>query len=252
MKKAGIVIILSLLIVGCDISECEKVKSSEVSFLIDISDPSLFEEARNDIKTNLPKFMSKLGLESIEECHQLTVSIAPLSARDELRISTETIGVNQKGLSRKQVKAMGNPKPIIQMISKSLNEYEGLKDLKDYNSGSSIGNQILKAMMNMKASGNSTLVIISDLIINDGKFSLYKKIPNDIDTEIIESVFDPRLLEEYLEDYSIESAPSIVLVQLQAIEGHMKTKRGEIATFWKSLLVEGLEQNVTIVDNLSN
>ncbi len=252
MKKIYFMIVLSLAIVGCDMSECGSVQSSEVTFLIDISDPRLFEEASNDIKDNLPGFMSNLGLASMEECHQLTVSIAPLSARDELRISTETIGVNQKGLSRKQVKEMSSPRPIIQMISKSLDEYEGLKDLKDYNSGSSIGNQILKAMMKMKASGQSTVVIISDLIINDGKFSMYKKIPSEIDTEVIESVFDPRLLEEFLDDYGYESAPSIMLVQLQAVEGHMKTRRGEIATFWKSLLEEGLEQDVTIMDNLSN
>ena len=252
MKQACLTIILSLLIVGCGMTECKSVKSSEVTFLIDISDPGLFEEASNDIKNNLPKFMSKLGLASMEECHQLTVSIAPLSARDELRISTETIGVNQKGLSRKQVKEMSSPKPIIQMISKSLNEYEDLKELRDYNSGSSIGNQILKAMMKMKASGQSTLVIISDMISNDGRFSLYKKIPTEIDTEVIESVFDPRLLEEFLEGQAFDNAPSIVLVQLQAVESHMKTKRGEIAAFWKAVLVEGLEQDVTILDNLSN
>lgn len=233
-------------------TECESVESSEVTFLIDISDPRLFKEASNDIKNNLAGFMSKLGLESMEECRQLTVSIAPLSARDELRISTETIGVSEKGLSRKQVKEMSSPRPIIQMISKSLDEYEELKDLKDYNSGSSIGNQILKAMMKMQASGQSTVVIISDLIINDGKFSMYKEIPSDIDMEVIESVFDPRLMEEFLEGYSFEAAPSIMLVQLQAVESHMKTRRGEIATFWKSLLEEGLEQDVTIMDNLSN
>lgn len=252
MKKVCLVILVSLLAAGCDISECKNVKSSEVTFLIDISDPRLFEEASDDIKNNLPSFMSKLGLASMEECHQLTVSIAPLSARDELRISTETIGVNQKGLSKKQVKEMSSPRPIIQMISKSLNEYEDLKDLKDYNSGSSIGNQILKAMMQMKASGQSTLVIISDLISNDERFSLYKNIPDEITTEVIESVFDPRLLEEFLEDYAYETAPSIMLVQLQAVESHMKAKRGDIATFWKAVLEEGLEQDVTIMDNLSN
>lgn len=252
MKKLTIIIVLALFTVSCNMTECESVESSEVTFLIDISDPRLFEEASNDIKHNLSGFMSKLGLESMEECHQLTVSIAPLSARDELRISTETIGVSQKGLSRKQVKEMSSPRPIIQMISKSLDEYEGLKDLKDYNSGSSIGNQILKAMMKMKASGQSTIVIISDLIINDGKFSMYKEIPREIDTEIIESVFDQRLMEEFMDDYSFESAPSIMLVQLQAVENHMKTRRGEIATFWKALLEEGLEQEVTIMDNLSN
>lgn len=252
MKKLGLLLLCSLIITSCNVMECEKVKSSEVTFLIDISDPKLFEEASDDIKSNLSRFMSKLGLASMDECHQLTVNIAPLSARDELRMSSETIGVNQQGLSRKQVKEMSNPRPIIQMISRSLNEYEGLKELDDYNSGSSIGNQILKAMLQMNGSGQSTLVIISDLISNDERFSLYKGIPRSIDTEVMESVFDSRLLEEFSQTYAVGEAPSIVLVQLQAVESHMRAKRGDLATFWKTVLSEGLEQDVTIVDNLSN
>ena len=125
MKKLGWILMIAFFITSCDVMECEKVKSSEVTFLIDISDPRLFEEASDDIKSNLSRFMSKLGLSSMGECHQLTVNIAPLSARDELRMSTETIGVNQQGLSRKQVKELSSPRPIIQMISRSLNEYEG-------------------------------------------------------------------------------------------------------------------------------
>ena len=252
MKKLGIILVLAVMLTGCDVMECKSVKSSEVTFLIDISDPRLFEEAKDDIKSNLSRFMSKLGLTSIGECHQLTVNIAPLSARDELRMSSETIGVGQQGLSKKEVKAKSNPKPIIQMISRSLNEYEGLKELKDYNSGSSIGNQILKAMLQMEASGQSTVVIISDMISNDERFSLYKGIPSDIDSEVMEKVFDSRLLEEFSETYAMEAAPNIVLVQLQAVERHMKAKRGEIASFWKSILAEGLDQDVVIVDNLSN
>ena len=252
MKKLGLLLLCSLIITSCNVMECEKVKSSEVTFLIDISDPKLFEEASDDIKSNLSRFMSKLGLASMDECHQLTVNIAPLSARDELKMSSETIGVDQQGLSRKQVKEMSNPRPIIQMISRSLNEYEGLKELDDYNSGSSIGNQILKAMLQMNGSGQSTLVIISDLISNDERFSLYKGIPREIDTEVMESVFDSRLLEEFSQTYALGEAPSIVLVQLQAVESHMRAKRGDLATFWKTVLGEGLEQDVTIVDNLSN
>ena len=68
----------------------------------------------------------------------------------------------------------------------------------------------------------------------------------------MESVFDSRLLNEFVETYANSDAPSIVLVQLQAVENHMKAKRGDIAAFWKSVLVEGLDQDVTITDNLSN
>jgi len=252
MKKLLVMLISTLIFTGCDVMECENVKSSEVTFLIDISDPKLFEEASDDIKSNMSRFMSKLGLSSMGECHQLTVNIAPLSARDELKMSSETIGVNQQGLSRKQVREKSNPKPIIQMISRSLNEYEGLKELDDYNSGSSIGNQILKAMLQMKGSGQSTLVIISDLISNDERFSIYKGIPKEVNSEVMEQVFDARLLEEFSQTYAIGEAPSVVLVQLQAVENHMKARRGDIATFWKSVLADGLDQDVTIVDNLSN
>ena len=252
MKKLIVIVLCSFMIASCDVMECEKVQSSEVTFLIDISDPRLFEEASDDIKSNLSRFMSKLGLNSMGECHQLTVNIAPLSARDELKMSTQTVGVNQQGLSRKKVKEMSNPRPIVQMISRSLNEYEGLKELDDYNSGSSIGNQILKAALQMKESGQSTLVIISDLISNDERFSLYKRIPTQIDTEVMESVFDARLLEEFSQTYAVGEAPAIVLVQLQAVESHMRAKRGDLAAFWKTVLGEGLEQDVTIVDNLSN
>ncbi len=252
MKKLGLILLCTLIITSCDVMECENVKSSEVTFLIDISDPRLFEEASDDIKSNLSRFMSKLGLTSMGECHQLTVNIAPLSARDELKMSSETIGVDQQGLSRKKVKEMSNPRPIIQMISRSLNEYDGLKELDDYNSGSSIGNQILKAMLQMSGSGQSTLVIISDLISNDERFSLYKSIPRAVDAEVLEAVFDTRLLEEFSQTYAEGEAPAIVLVQLQAVESHMKARRGDLATFWKTILAEGLDQDVTIVDNLSN
>lgn len=252
MKKLSLILICSLIISGCNVMECESVKSSEVTFLIDISDPRLFEEASDDIKANLSRFMSGLGLSEMKECHQLTVNIAPLSARDELRISSQTIGVDQQGLSRKQVREKSSPRPIIQMISRSLNEYDGLKELDDYNSGSSIGNQILKAMLKMNGSGQSTLVIISDLISNDGRFSLYKGIPDEVSTEVMERVFDPRLLEEFSQTYAPGDAPAIVLVQLQAVENSMKARRGDLATFWKTVLVEGLGQDVTIMDNLSN
>ena len=114
---------------------------------------------------------------------------------------------------------------------------KGLKELDDYNSGSSIGNQILKAMLQMNGSGQSTLVIISDLISNDERFSLYKGIPGEVDTEVLESVFDVRLLDEFAQTYAAGEAPAIVLVQLQAVENHMKARRGEIAAFWKRVLV---------------
>ena len=68
MKKLIVIVLCSFMIASCDVMECEKVQSSEVTFLIDISDPRLFEEASDDIKSNLSRFMSKLGLNSMGEC----------------------------------------------------------------------------------------------------------------------------------------------------------------------------------------
>jgi len=251
--KIILVTIIAVLLNSCAVFQCDYIEDVEITFLVDISDGRLLETAKTDIQKNLPVFMSKLGFIQLESCQRLTVHIAPLSAKDEFRVKSATIGLTDKNMSGKDRRNQSNPRPIVEMLNTSLEEFGSLQELPEYTSGSSIGNQILKAVKLSKNADRSYVVVLSDLIQHDSHISFYKQIPKQIDTETLQQLFDPVLLQEFEETNQGKGQSSrIILVQLQTVDQSMNGKRREIASLWQSVFTDFLEADFELIDNLSN
>ncbi|MGI9542827.1 MAG: hypothetical protein ACR2MX_06175, partial [Cyclobacteriaceae bacterium] len=102
MKKIKHFIVVAFLAVlgGCNsLTDCEQVQKHEAILLIDVSDKQLFEDIKADLNANLPTFMEKSGLGQISACQSFTLTMVPISSKEGLETSSETISINRKGQS---------------------------------------------------------------------------------------------------------------------------------------------------------
>ncbi len=233
---------------GCSF-DCETSEDIQVTFLVDISDERLLRAAKDDIQSNLGNFMNKLDLASLDDCQQLTVNIAPLSARDELKLESTTLSLTHKGLSARERRKRSSPKPIIQMIDRELSTYDSLRNVPDYQRGSSIGNQILKAINQTKSATQSYVVVFSDMVQHDQYISFYRSIPRKIDASNMQMLFDPMMLKEWP---GTSEDVQVIIIHLQQVDASMKGKRREIAALWSQAFEEGLGLDVAVMDNLTH
>ena len=243
-----VTLLLSMALVASCSLECESTDDIQVTFLVDISDERLLEATKRDMHNNLGTFMKKLGLATLDECQRLTVNIAPLSARDELRLESAHLSMTDRGLSAQDRRKRANPKPVIDMIHHALESYDSLKDVPDYQRGSSIGNQILKAINQTRHSNQSYVVVFSDMVQHDEYLSFYQHIPRSIDSDNIKMLFDPLMLQ----DWQGSDGVKVIIVHLQQVDTSMKGRRREIAALWSEAFQDGLGVEVAVKDNLTH
>ncbi|MEM9327192.1 MAG: hypothetical protein AAGA85_16105 [Bacteroidota bacterium] len=234
-------------ITGCSL-ECQSAEDIQVTFLVDISDERLLEAARDDMQNNLGAFMADLGLASMEDCQQLTVNMAPLSARDELKLVSQRLSLVEKGLSARERRRRTNPQPIVQMIGREFSTYDSLRRLPAYNQGSSIGNQMLKAIHQTREASKSYVVVFSDMVQHDEHISFYRELPEQINASSLQMLFDPLMLDRVPRGHQ---DTQVIIVHLQQVDTSMKGKRRAIAALWSEAFEQGLGIKVVVKDNLT-
>lgn len=252
-------IICLILICCCSCSQlstqCESIKNTHLSLILDSSDKTLFQEVKNDVETNFGTFISKNGLAELEACSQFSLSVCPINSNDVLNARSVKIGIPKRNQSKKQERLQSNPLPIIELIKKSLIEFDDQSDDELYNNGTSIGAVIIKSIIDASTQEPDRLVllVLTDGIEYSNSVKFYNKVPSEPkDVKLaVGKMIDP-LLEEQLNKIQ-QKELDIKIVMVIKSDPLKKVSKRSIRTFWNLFFIElGFEGKVTFADNLGN
>ena len=253
MKK--IIFLFSLILMmssSCsEFMNCKNMNKQEVLFLFDISDAKLYTETCSDLKDNLIKFYENAPFRKLKECESLTFTIGNLSAKDELSTTSSSISIDQKGISGNEIKKRGNPRILLKALSDRTQQYKTLSENKEYNASTNICQTLLKSIVNLGDEGNNTILIFSDMVVNNKleRVSFYSKVPSDI-SGTIEKLVDPLLISSVKE--RLDSGLDLRIIVVLKNEPQGKVKKKEIKAFWKNAFDNLGLKDVQFIDNLSN
>lgn len=248
----SLIIISLIFFTSCkNLTTCKEIEYSETMMLFDISDEALFSEINEDITSNFAVLMKQTDFANVEECQQVKMSIGTLSGIDELKIQSTTIGVLQKGLSKNDIRKRSNPKKVVQLIKKSLNDYSIMSKDEKYNSSTNILQTAVKSIIGMDDDSENTLFIFSDMIINNKieKVNFYRKIPKDLGGTI-RKLIDPVLLSKFKD--KIASGMELKIIVVLKNEVKNKVHKKDVKAFWVKCFKELEIEDVQFIDNLTN
>ena len=234
-----------------DLTTCKELSSSETTMLLDVSDEKLFAEILKDFEQNLPRFMSKTPFAQLNECEKATLTIGNFSGKEELSKRSKTISIDQKGLSGAEKRKRGNPGGVMKMLKNSLDNYQEMSKDPSYNFATNITQTLVKAILEMNVEAENTLLLFSDMVINNKTESVnfYKTIPSDPQStmdKLIDDVLWDRLKSKTEEGLNVK-----VVIVLKS-EPKNKVSKKAVKSFWiKALSHIGLT-DVQVIDNLSN
>ncbi len=252
--KVGLFIALVFTVFGCNsLTQCESIECREAIMLIDVSDHRLFNEIQDDIKQNLPGFMQRTGLSSIDPCQKFTMSFAHLSGKEALEIKSASISISKKGQSRNAEKAQSNPQPIVTLLQKTLTEYQALSNDQEMTSRSNIANTLFKTIIHTKDDvSDQVIMLFSDMVENNHLINFYKKVPREEDVDdAIGKMIDPTILEKFYAKQEEGIITQIIIVLKPEPSGKVPLR--DVKIFWTALFKKlKLDEQVQFIDNLTN
>lgn len=254
IKRIIIILIFSAAVnSGCThMTQCESIDRSHLYLIMDISDNRLFQEIERDLLNNFPRFMQATKLAEIDVCEEFTLSVAHLSGKEALELSSERIGIDQKGLSKKEERRRSNPAPLANLLKFKVSEFKELSQRADMTSGSNIANTIFKTLIQCDFECSNTILIFSDMVENNTEINFYRGIPHkeNVSNEIFK-VADPILVKTY-KDLKAGGLDAKIIIVLKP-EPSGKIKLREIRAFWQQFFKElAMEEQVVFIDNLTN
>lgn len=230
--------------------ECENIESRHAFILMDISDKKLFKEIESDLKDNFPGFMRRTGLGDISPCESFTFSFAHFGGHETLNISSKTIAIQRKGLSREEERRLANPKPLVQLMRNKIQEYDKLTDDRTMVSSTNITNVLVKTINQADLESNNIFLLFTDGVENSENLNLYKELPEEVDIKpLLRKLIEPSELAKFqlLQNQGLQA--NIVMV-LKSEPANLVDRRA-IKSFWTSVFDE-LGLSVQFIDNLSN
>lgn len=250
--KTVLILIFSITL-SCDSlnSKCDDIQEKELALLIDISDKELYKEIKNDITANFTTFMKDSPYSDLDECETFKMIIGNFSGIDQLDIKKEKIGIDKKGLSLKDKTIMANPKPIVDLLKSELNRYTEMSTKEKYNSSTNIAQTIIKMIISMGDLSDNTLLISSDMIINNKVegVNFYKSIPKDVSGTINQLIGFSML--KGLEEKLVYGSPFKVIIVLKS-DPKNKVNKKEVRAFWIKAFEELGVKDYLFIDNLTN
>ena len=250
----SLILAVTLLVSGCtSLTDCENVAQHEAILLIDVTDKQLFANIKDDLNANLPTFMEKSGLGTINVCQSFTLTMAPISAKEGLQASSETISISRKGQSYQAEKSQASPAPLVRLMKNKLSEFDSMTDDAAVTSGSSIANVLVKALSNTTIEAETTVIVFSDMVENNQYLNMYRDVPStDNSSEATRQLIDPVVLQEFqtLQKQGLDA--NIIIVFKESPNSNINSKQREVKGFWVALLNELDLHNVEFMDNLTN
>jgi len=241
-----------LLTISCnDLINCSEIKSSEVRLIIDVSDAELYKEISSDIEQNIGHFMTQTEFAKMAECSIAKLTVGNLSGKEELNKRSAEMSLTQKGLSGARKRELNNPKEIMHLLKSSLEDYSKLSEDPSYNSGTAITQTLVKGAMEMNEISDNTLVVFSDMVINNKKqkINFYRNIPTDIDATL-HKLIDEHLRKNLKEKIEQGYSPKIIICLKEDPKG--KVSKRKVKAFWIEALSQLGFEDIQIIDNLSN
>ena len=223
-------------------------KSSELTFLVDITDEEIFSQIRSDFEQSLPTFFQTTGLGKIKALEKFTLAIAPINATGELRLTSKSISIPRKGMSLQEERKLGNPQPLMSMLKQQLNAFDSIKTA--HNEQSYIMDIVLKTIAQANESaGRNVIVVLSDLLEYSPVHNMYKKIPtSNQEIEQLINNIDPIILRQAKIKLQLGCDPEVIVV--------FKQKAGsrngrELKRFWTGFLNKIGITTVIFIDNFT-
>lgn len=245
ISVAGLVFINTMFINKLSAQKNPQLSTTELMFLVDVTDSLIFKQIHADFSQNLSKFFQNTGLGKIAAEEKFSLSVAPINSSGELKLSTASISIPRKGLSYNEEKKLSNPRPLLNMLNAKLIEFATIS--KNNQSQSSIIEIVLKAITQTTAD-ESFIVICTDLIEHSTIHSMYKSIPQASDVSKILAKVDPLLLSNAKNKVKGGGDLTVIIVLKKLPGSHDYNK---LRGFWMAFFAEVGISNVKFIDNLS-
>jgi len=243
------ILVMSFIGTSCQAQKQTNVKVEEtaVTFIVDCTDQALFKEINQDFHDNLSIFFKQLGVGHIDWYEKMTVRMCAIDDTDKLGMKSASIALTDKGISRREEEQRRNPKPLLQLISTELGNYESLcqRDMKS----SPIINVMLKAFREMNTEAEREVVVLcTDGVEFSGYGNLYKDVPtSDAAVSKLIGKIDGILLGEAKARIE-EVDPQVVLV----LKGNSKVNISSLKQFYSKLMAAFGVSSYCFIDNFTN
>ncbi|MBO7082488.1 MAG: hypothetical protein J6W30_01440 [Bacteroidales bacterium] len=255
MNKSVLIPTLLVLILsyGCSstTTQSESIQETVVTFVVDCTDPELFESIDRDFRTNLNSFFRNLNLNQLDYGKKLTVKMLPLEASGTVSANGASIGPATRNMSKRKAASCRDTRPLCQLIATELNTYRTLSE-SDVRY-SSILETLLKTFMEMNPeSEREIIVLLSDGIEHSNFLNMYRSsIPTTDDAvERLANRLDPFLLQSATSRICLAD-PVVVMV----LKKNDRVNNIDLKQFYSKFLnnVLGIKtSNILFVDNLGN
>ena len=224
-----------------------KVEETCLSFIVDATDKTLFDEINHDFHTNLQTFFKNIGISKVGYNEKLTVRIAPIDDNDKLSLKTASVALTDKKASKRDQAAMSDTRPLLWLISTELARYDTVyhRQMKC----SPIINVMLKTFREMNPEATREIVVFcTDGVEFSGYGNFYKAIPtSDAVFAKVVSKIDNILLNE-AKTHIEEVSPQVVIV----LKTNSKTNTAQLKQFYSKFMGQLGVARVSFIDNLSN
>ena len=243
------ILVLVFITFSCQAQKKSNVKSEEtaITFVVDCTDQALFKEINQDFHDNLSVFFKQLGVGNIDWYEKLTVRMCAIDDTDQLGLRSASIALKDKSISRREEGQRRNPKPLLQLISTSLSNYESLcqRDMKS----SPIINVMLKVFREMNPEATREVVVLcTDGVELSGYGNLYKDIPaTDAAVAKLVGKIDGILFNEAKARIE-EVDPQVVFV----LKSNAKVNISSLKLFYSKLMTAFGISSYCFIDNFTN
>ncbi len=233
---------------GCDNRSNETVSETAVTFVLDATDPTVFEAIESDFRQNLNTFFTNTGVGNLDFYQRLTVRVCGVEETDQLSIQSRYIELTDRRVSRQEAQRLKNPRPLLELISTELTRYKQLSE--NMMTSSPIIDVILKAFREMNPEAARELIVVCSDGLEKSRYSnFYKSIPTTEEgVKTLISKIDAILLHEAIEQVTATD-PEIVFV----LKTTNDTKRNmELKKFYQEFCRQLGVNTVSFIDNLNN
>lgn len=227
-------------------SQAQKIDETAVTFLVDVTDPSVFNAIESDFNQNLGVFFTNTGIGAIDFGQRLTIRMGAIDESDQLSLRSKSIALTDKKVSRKEAERQRNPRPLLEMISSELSRCKQLSE-KSMTS-SPIIDVTLKVFREMNTEAREIVVICTDGLENSNNANFYKNIPTT--EQSVEKLIskDSILLAEVKEQIALTD-PEVIVV----LKPNDKVKKtGELKKFYDAFFRTLGVNTIRFIDSLNN
>lgn len=253
MKNYIIIAILAMAFIG---TSCQaqkqsnaKVEETGVTFLVDCTEKEpLFREINQDFHDHLSILFNHLGVGSIDWYQKITVRMCAIDDSDKLNIKSASISLTDKKISRREEEVRRSPKPLLQLISSELSNYETLSQQEQ--KSSPIINCLLKTFRELSPDAvREVVVVCTDGVENSQYCSFYRDViptTDDAVTKLVGKV-DKMLLEE-AKTCIKDVDPQVIFV----LKSNPKVDIGSLKQFYSKLMDALGVSTYSFIDNFTN